>query len=106
TFYKARRTQDGSTMVAHSIFARDSLVIIMAKCRTPQNGSRGESKPTSLFQTECRLRLSNAIKVPFWPCLPQKYVSSDSVSRPRNFSTIIDYSRPLAAQACSFPPYR
>jgi putative endonuclease len=29
--------------------------------RTSQNGGRGKSKPTSLFRTECRLRLSNII---------------------------------------------
>src|SRR6266480_4933244 len=44
--------------IAHSIFATDLLVIIMVKCRTPQNGSRGESKPTLLFQTERRLKPS------------------------------------------------
>src|ERR1700736_6585181 len=71
-FYKARPTQDGSTLVAHSIFATDSLVIITVKCRTPPNGNPGESKPTLHFRTECRQSFRTLFKVCLWPRLSQK----------------------------------
>jgi hypothetical protein len=46
TSCKARSTQGGSILAAHSTFVNESFVITTGKCGTLLNAGRGESRPT------------------------------------------------------------
>ena len=54
TCCKAMSIQADSTPDAPMTFVRDCFATIEVKCRTPQNGNRGEPKPILRFPIETK----------------------------------------------------